>query len=202
MSLLNGKNPNIQAAVCASGIYYGKDSVIITFPREFVAGDQWGITADGTLTTTTFATTSDAMLDAILTDFVAITGTIGGGKVLNYNDKPRIVVNGNKTGREIIFTLPTGTTDLQNSTTIVHSGVEEYGLVITNPFDILAAKIVDSNTAGTVYTGYALTGSVTTAPSWAIKRAVTAVNVETTTWADGNTNPDNIWDNRAALSYS
>jgi len=202
MSLLYGKNPLLQAAVAASGIYYGQDSVSIIFPREFVAGDQWGITADGTLTTTTFATTSDAMLEAILADFVAITGSVKGGTVVNYNGKPRIDVQGIQVGHEIVFTLPTGTTDLVNSTIIKHSGVEEYGLLITNPFDVLTNKIVDTAGGGVVYTGYSQAGSLVTEAVWAIKRETTAGAIVTTVWASGVTNASFVWNDRAGYTYS
>lgn len=201
MALLLGAH-NINSAVTGSGIYVGTDGLIITFPREFAAGDSWGYTVDGTLITTTFATTSDAMLDAILADFVAITGSVVGGKVLNYNDNPRIWVNGLLQGHEIVFTLPTGTAGLTNSTVIDHSGVRELALLVANPFDVYPTTIVDSNTAGTVYTCYALSGSSASAPVWAIKKVVTAANVATTTWADGNTNNDNIAANRGSLTYS
>ena len=201
MSLLNG-SPNIQAAVTGSGIYVGKDSLTITFPRVFVAGDSWGITVDGTLTTTTFSTTSDVMLADILADFVALTGTIGGGYIVKHTTNPRIIVNGNQIGHTIALTLPTGTADLKDSTVITHSGITELGLVVSTPFDLLQPLIVDSNTANTVYTAYALPGSVSTAPVWAVKRAVTAANVVTTTWADGNTNNDNKANNLSGLTYS
>lgn len=201
MALLLGAH-NINSAVTGSGIYVGTDGVTITFPREFVAGDSWGATVDGTLITTTFATTNAAMLDAILADFLAITGTIAGGKVLSYTTNPKLYIEGALQGHEIVFTLPTGTTDLANSTVINHSGVRELALLVANPFDVYPTTIVDSNTAGTVYTAYALAGSATTDPVWAVKRVVTAANVATTTWADGNTNNDNLANNFAALTYS
>lgn len=201
MSLLLGAH-NINSAVTGSGIYVGTDGVVITFPREFVAGDSWGATVDGTLITTTFATTNEAMLDAILADFVAISGSVAGGKVLSYNDNPRIWVQGLLQGHELVFTLPTGTTDLKISTNITHSGVRELALLVANPFDVYPTTIIDSNTAGTVYTCYALAGSSASAPVWAIKKVVTAANVATTTWADGNTNNDNIAANRGSLTYS
>lgn len=50
------------------------------------------------------------------------------------------------------------------------------------------------------YIGEAAAGTATSAASWRIKRLTNADN--TIVWADGNTNQDNIWDNRAALSYS
>lgn len=201
MALLLGAK-NINSAVTGSGIYVGTDGVTIIFPREFVAGDVVGWTVDGTLITTTFATTNAAMLDAILSDFVAITGTIAGGQILTYTNNPKIYIEGLLQGHEIAFTLPTGTTDLANSTVINHSGVRELALLVANPFDVYPTTIVDSALAGTVYTGYALAGSAGTAPVWAIKKVVTAASVVTTTWALGSTANQNIWNNRAAILYS
>ena len=53
------------------------------------------------------------------------------------------------------------------------------------------------------YVGEALPGSITSAASWRIKKIDETASPDTTiTWADGDENFDNIWDNRAGLSYS
>lgn len=202
MALLYGKNQNIQAAVVASGIYYNKDTVTITFPRTFVSGDVIGWTIDGTLITTTYATSSNATLDAVLADFVAITGSVSSGKVVRYTDKPQITIQGKQVGHELVFTLPTSTADLQASTVIDHSGVEEFGLLITSPFDVLTNTIVDTAGGGVVYTGYSQPGSLPAQAVWAIKRVTTAGAIVTTVWASGVTNASFVWDSRAAYSYS
>lgn len=55
---------------------------------------------------------------------------------------------------------------------------------------------------GTVtYYGYAAPGSDTSKPVWKIKK-VDETGDLFIVWADGNANYDNIWDNRASLSYS
>lgn len=54
----------------------------------------------------------------------------------------------------------------------------------------------------TTYIGYAVAGSLTSASVWAIKRIVETGLDVAITWADGNKNYDNIWDNRASLTYS
>lgn len=61
-------------------------------------------------------------------------------------------------------------------------------------------KIEDLGT--TAYFGYAPIGSSGASAVWRIKRLSTSGGVDTVTWADGNTNYDNVWDNRAILSYS
>ena len=66
------------------------------------------------------------------------------------------------------------------------------------------ALIADSATTSDVtYVGMATIGTITSAASWQVKKIdETVTDVATITWADGNDSYDNIWDNRAALSYS
>lgn len=52
-----------------------------------------------------------------------------------------------------------------------------------------------------IYVGTAKSGTATSAASWKIKRLDFTSGL-TTTYADGNQNYDNIWDNRESLSYS
>lgn len=59
----------------------------------------------------------------------------------------------------------------------------------------------DVTTGGVVYVGYADPGTATSAASWRIKKIDTS-NYPITTWADGNSNFDNVYDNRASLTYS
>ena len=50
------------------------------------------------------------------------------------------------------------------------------------------------------YVGEAVPGTLTSAGSWRIKRLTNASGA--LLWADGNASFDNVWDNRASLSYS
>jgi hypothetical protein len=54
------------------------------------------------------------------------------------------------------------------------------------------------------YVGEAPTGTDTSKALWRIKRIDSNApgTVLTMTWADGNSDFDNVWDNRASLSYS
>lgn len=65
----------------------------------------------------------------------------------------------------------------------------------------LATK-VDEADASTTYIGTAVIGAATSSALWQIKKVSVSGTVTTITWADGNDNYDNIWDNRASLSYS
>ena len=63
----------------------------------------------------------------------------------------------------------------------------------------------DEQVAGTTYIGRAHPGADPADGVWQISRAVvtTSLPITTTiTWADGNTNSDNIWNSRTGLSYS
>jgi len=64
------------------------------------------------------------------------------------------------------------------------------------------AKIIDDLEDGTTYIGEADAGSSESDPVWRIKQIVETGPDVKITWADGDTNFDNIWDNRASLSYS
>ena len=53
------------------------------------------------------------------------------------------------------------------------------------------------------YIGVAQPGSLTSESKWQIRKMSYSGNLTTAIlFADGNTNFDNIWDNRASLSYS
>ena len=60
-----------------------------------------------------------------------------------------------------------------------------------------------ANNRLTLYHGWAAPASATSAAVWRIKKFTYSNNRLTQTeWADGNGEYDNIWDNRASLSYS
>ena len=56
--------------------------------------------------------------------------------------------------------------------------------------------------AGTSYYGYALAlGADPAGAVWRIRREVVSGSVTVASYADGNGNYDNVWDNRASLTY-
>lgn len=63
-------------------------------------------------------------------------------------------------------------------------------------------KEVDTTDDSTIYTGWAVIGTATSEAKWKIKRTVIAGSLITDTWADGDIEYDNVWDDRASLSYS
>ena len=81
---------------------------------------------------------------------------------------------------------------------------DEFGNVISPAINKRYSQKVDAVDANTTYIGYCAMGSGTNTAGavWRIKKVAVAGVVTTITWADGDDNFDNIWDNRAALSYS
>ena len=72
----------------------------------------------------------------------------------------------------------------------------------------LAAQVDDTGgTPNVIYRGEAQPGALTSAAAWRIQEITITTDGGgnddiATLWADGDANFDNIWDNRAALSYS
>jgi len=63
-------------------------------------------------------------------------------------------------------------------------------------------KYVDDVSGTTLYIGEAQPNTLTSTASWRIKRIVFTGDDSETLYADGDANFNNIWDNRASLSYS
>ena len=70
------------------------------------------------------------------------------------------------------------------------------------PWDpTLLTLVFDGTAAPILYLGEALPGTAITAADWRITRFDTTVGV-LQTWADGDSIFDNVWADRASLSYS
>lgn len=67
--------------------------------------------------------------------------------------------------------------------------------------DLVVEKI-DQASATVTYIGQAAPGAATSAASWRIQRMSVSGTVTTMEYADGDLSFNNIWDNRASLSYS
>ena len=61
---------------------------------------------------------------------------------------------------------------------------------------------VDDASATVTYVGESAIGIAESAAFWKIKRLTTTGTVLDIKWADGNELFDNVWSNRASLSYS
>lgn len=64
-------------------------------------------------------------------------------------------------------------------------------------------SITDQNNPNMVYKGYALPGTDTRSPAWAIERVIYQDGLVISTWAGGNKNLDKVWDSRdKGIAYS
>lgn len=75
-------------------------------------------------------------------------------------------------------------------------------VIISGDQESSLSVMVDEPDANTTYVGEALAGADTSAAAWRIKQISVSGNVTTVNFADGDTNFDNVWDNRAILSYT
>lgn len=66
---------------------------------------------------------------------------------------------------------------------------------------VYAARL-DKVSSTLFYGGKAVPGSITSDPVWQIQKILLIGDDVEITWADGNGNFDNIWDDRLSLSYS
>jgi hypothetical protein len=64
------------------------------------------------------------------------------------------------------------------------------------------AVMVDESNPNLIYNGYALPGSKTSDPVWAILKISKVKGVTSSQWAAGSKTFTNVWDNRSKLIYS
>lgn len=88
------------------------------------------------------------------------------------------------------------------NTTKVRVKVNNDGELVTSTTGGEEAVRIDEANATTTYLGYAAIGSAEAGGVWKIKRITESGTVTSIEWADGNDSYDNIWADRAALSYS
>jgi hypothetical protein len=67
--------------------------------------------------------------------------------------------------------------------------------------DKVALRLDNTTTANVTYVGKAPIGTATSSAAWQIKRLDETSGL-VVTWADGDANFDNTWDNRASITYS
>ena len=64
------------------------------------------------------------------------------------------------------------------------------------------STLIDEASETITYIGKAIAGSLTSQSKWSIKRIdLSEPPLTKILFADGNANEDNIWDNRASLTY-
>lgn len=81
---------------------------------------------------------------------------------------------------------------------VLINGAEVYRLRKVSPSEAL---LMEDTGTGIVYVGTAVPGASPSDPVWKIKQILTSGLVLRILWADGDGKYDNIWNNRAALTY-
>ena len=76
------------------------------------------------------------------------------------------------------------------------------GVSITSSTTFPYTVLLDETGAGVSYVGRAAPNSPTSSAVWQIKKLETSGNVFSVSFANGNSEFDSVWDNRASLSYS
>lgn len=94
---------------------------------------------------------------------------------------------------------------------VPHTAADRFGRLLISDTQMLVelrilngamAMQTDDLGTGTTYQAWAEPGTATSAASWRIKRIVETAGDYSITFADGNRNFDNVWDDRLILSYS
>ncbi len=134
--------------------------------------------------------------------------------------EPSAIVTGSSTGLVIsdsealtavhVVSVETATSEqiynvvveVVKSSTILAGQPGPAGPVGLSEDSVAYARQTDFVGEDVIYKGEAEAGTSVSAPAWRIRK-ITIVNDDISeTWADGNTNFDNVWTNRATLSYS
>ena len=160
--------------------------------------------------------TSNIDYGAVLVEFNSQSNTLSGividnihlvsGRVTDSN--AAITINSSTSGSKVDVTKVGGNT-IDTNTGNASAGTQRVVLATDQPAIDVNASVesatyttrIDEASATVTYIGDAAIGSSTASALWRIKKIDTTSGTSIT-FADGNGNFDNIWDNRASLSYS
>jgi len=81
-------------------------------------------------------------------------------------------------------------------------GAEDQEPIVRTLTEAQPVPIVDVASGTVTYRGYAQLGTKTSAAKWKITRTTITGTVTLTEYADGDMKYDNIWNDRAGLTYS
>lgn len=126
----------------------------------------------------------DVVIDAAGGDNIAISD---GTDVMSVNADGSI---------NVVPSLPSGA-----STSALQTSANTKLDTLNTSLNFKPTTRLDEVSATVTYIGEATAGSATSSAVWLIKKIDETSGI-IVTFADGNTNYDNVWDNRAALTYS
>ena len=72
---------------------------------------------------------------------------------------------------------------------------------VTN-VDTLFSIRIDTQSASLTYIGEAAAGTLDSSPAWRIRKLETTGSVLSVSWADGDLQFDNVWNDRLSLFYT
>jgi hypothetical protein len=76
------------------------------------------------------------------------------------------------------------------------------GMNVVHTWDGALQNAIDATGVGGItYIGESVPGAATSTASWRIQKITIAGTLTTITWAAGGSKFDQIWDNRASLTY-
>ena len=193
----------LASTIVDSGIRYGQQvwTLELTNPSTFKAADVLTVSVNGTTYTQVFSTDAVTSLTAFAASIQAdslVTSAV-------YTANSKVVI---KTVPNVeIAVINAGVTNSTTCQLVANETTELHivpGVVVLNQDALRPLRTEVTGTAPntTTYAGYALPGADPALPVWRIARIVETATTMIMTWADGNENMDNVWDNRAALSYS
>lgn len=109
----------------------------------------------------------------------------------------KLFIGGNSPSNQIVnlSLFPSGSAKFDST------GWQTYDFLGIAVKDLSLTTIYDEATSTIAYLGNALPGISTSSAFWRISKINTTSGV-ITTWADGNSNFDNIWADRLSLNYS
>jgi len=94
-----------------------------------------------------------------------------------------------------------GAVEIKDGTTDIRAIVNSDGSINNTQVVVVYGTRIDEATSTVTYIGKATPGTATSVSLWQIQKIDTTTGT-VITWADGNGDFDNIWANRASLSYS
>ena len=94
-----------------------------------------------------------------------------------------------------------GAVEIKDGTTDIRAIVNSDGSINNTQVVVVYGTRIDEATSTVTYIGKATPGTATSVSLWQIQKIDTTTGT-VITWADGNGDFDNIWDNRATLTYS
>lgn len=163
-------------------------------------GDTLTIDINGVTVTAAFATDVATTLSNFATNITAqpyVTAVVEKNNKVVITGTENIentVENAGVTGSTVAFLTANERSEL--------TAVPAILVVNQNALEPLRTEVTGTAPNTTTYAGFALAGANPAQPVWRIQRITETATTTLIEYADGNENMDNVWNDRASLSYS